>query len=290
MSPGHREKLPALQGAGLGLRRSMIEQLAAQPTPCVDFLELAPENWIRVGGRFGKQLRQLAERYPLVLHGLSLDIGGPRELDWELLGNIKQFMAEFSALHYSEHLSWCGDEGHLYDLMPIPFTGEAVTYVAERILRVQDFLGVRIAMENSSYYAAPAQQMSEIEFIHAVVEVADCDLLLDVNNIYVNSVNHGYDPADFLRSLPGDRARYIHIAGHYVEEEDLLVDTHGADVIDPVWALLIQAYQQYGPLPTLLERDFNIPPLGRLLEEVAVVSAYQQQHAGQAGHDRATEA
>jgi hypothetical protein len=160
--------------------------------------------------------------------------------------------------------------------MPLPFTEEAVVYVADRIRQVQDFLGVRIAMENASYYAAPAQEMREIDFINAVIAEADCDLLLDVNNIYVNSINHDYDPREFLLALPADRARYIHIAGHFVEAEDLRVDTHGDDVIDPVWDLLALAYELAGPLPTLLERDFNIPSLAHLLEEVAIIRDYQQ--------------
>jgi uncharacterized protein len=267
---------PALQGAGLGLRRNTLSSLLAAKPSSIDFVEIAPENWIGVGGRLGRQLREVAQRYPIVLHGLSLDIGGPRELDWGLLGNIRQLMGEFSCPLYSEHLSWCGDSGHLYDLLPLPFTEEAVHYVAARISQVQDFLGERIAMENASYYAAPSQQMSEVEFINAVVDEADCDLLLDVNNIYVNSINHSYDADAFLEALPTVRARYIHVAGHYVEAEDLRVDTHGADVIDPVWDLLQAAYQRCGALPTLLERDFNIPPLPRLLEELDVIRHHQQ--------------
>jgi uncharacterized protein (UPF0276 family) len=268
----------ALEGAGLGLRRSLLEPLlSARPTE-IGFLEIAPENWIGVGGRLGKQLRAVGEIYPLALHGLSLDIGGPRELDWDLVGNIRQLIREFSCPVYSEHLSWCGDSGHLYDLLPLPFTEEAVAYVAERVSRVQDFLGRRIALENASYYAAPVQDLGELEFINAVLDRSDCELLLDVNNIYVNSINHGYDAREFLEGLPVKRARYIHIAGHYVEARDLRVDTHGADVIDPVWELLSAAYQRFGPLPTLLERDFNIPPLSELLGEVHTIRHRQQLH------------
>lgn len=267
---------PALKGAGLGLRRSLLQPLLDAPPQEIDFLEMAPENWIGVGGRLGKQLRDIGQQYPIVLHGLSLDIGGPRELDWNLLGSIRDLMGEFSCPVYSEHLSWCGDSGHLYDLLPLPFTEEAVNYVAQRIRRVQDFLGQRIAMENASYYAAPAQAMSELDFINAVLEEADCDLLLDVNNIFVNSINHGYDPGAFLAGLPVERARYVHVAGHYVEAEDLRVDTHGADVINPVWELLGAAYRRFGALPTLLERDFNIPRLPELLGEVHTIRRLQQ--------------
>lgn len=282
--------VPALQGAGLGLRRNLLDPLLATKPSGVDFVEIAPENWIGVGGRLGRQLREAAQCYPLALHGLSLDIGGPRELDWDLLDNIRQLMREFSCPLYSEHLSWCGDSGHLYDLLPLPFTEEAVRYVAQRISQVQDFLGERIAIENASYYAVPLQQMSEIEFITAVLHEADCELLLDVNNIYVNSINHRYDADAFLNALPLDRARYIHIAGHYVEAEDLRIDTHGADVIDPVWNLLRAAYRRFGALPTLLERDFNIPPLARLLEEVDVIRHHQQRSVDKSGRSSAARA
>jgi uncharacterized protein (UPF0276 family) len=159
--------------------------------------------------------------------------------------------------------------------MPIPFTAEAVSYVSERIRRTQDILERRIGIENVSYYAAPGAEMTEIEFINAVVEEADCDLLLDVNNIYVNSINHAYDPVAFLEAMPGDRVVYGHIAGHYKEAEDLRVDTHGADVIDPVWDLLARAYTLFGVYPTLLERDFNFPAIPQLLAEVGEIRALQ---------------
>ena len=262
-------------GAGLGLRRSLLEALSSADD-AVDFMEVAPENWINVGGRFGRQLREYTERYPLLCHGLSLSIAGPAELDWELLKNIKQFMGDHQVRCYSEHLSYCSDDGHLYDLLPIPFTGDAVKFVANRIRQVQDFLEQPMAIENISYYAAPQQELSEIDFICAVLEEANCDLLLDVNNIYVNSINHGYDAEDYLAALPGDRIAYGHIAGHFVEAEDLLVDTHGADVIDPVWHLLDSAYKNFGVFPTLLERDFNLPPVNELLGEVNVIKTRQK--------------
>jgi uncharacterized protein (UPF0276 family) len=176
---------------------------------------------------------------------------------------------------YSEHLTYCAAEGHLYDLLPIPFTEEAVHYVAGRVREVQDIIGAPIALENASYYAQPHREMSEAEFINAVIGESGCDLLLDVNNIYVNSVNHRYDPIEFLESLPLARARYIHVAGHFDEADDLKVDTHGADVIDPVWVLLAEAYQRVGALPTLLERDFNLPPLADLLQEIEQVRTLQ---------------
>ncbi len=264
-----------VHGAGLGLRRSLLGPLADLPSLPMDFLEVAPENWIGVGGRLGKQLRAFTERYPFVTHGLSLSLGGPTPLDETFLHRLKRFLDTHGIATYTEHLSYCSDDGHLYDLMPIPFTGDAVHYVAARIRRVQEILERRIAVENVSYYAAPGQEMAEIDFLNAVLTEADCELLLDVNNIYVNSVNHGYDAHEFLARIPGERIAYLHIAGHYVEAEDLLVDTHGAAVIDPVWALLDATYARCGVIPTLLERDFNIPPLPELLGEVARIAAAQ---------------
>ena len=265
----------AVSGAGLGLRRSLLDDLDTVTTADVQFMEVAPENWIGVGGRFGAGFRRYTERFPFVCHGLSLSIGSTDPLDMDLLRNIRDFIRTHGIQLYSEHLSYCSDSGHLYDLLPIPFTGEAVRHVARRVAQVQDFLGQRIALENASYYCAPQQEMSEIDFINAVVAEADCDLLLDVNNIYVNSINHRYDPYDFLARLPLQRTAYVHVAGHFKEAEDLRVDTHGADVIDPVWDLLQAAYGLCGPLPTLLERDFNIPPVEQLLAEVATIRHLQ---------------
>jgi len=245
----------------------------------VSFYEVAPENWIGVGGRYGKQFRAFTERYPFVCHGLSLSIGSPGPLDETFLQRLKQFLDQHQIKGYSEHLSYCSDDGHLYDLMPIPFTEEAVHHVAARIRRTQDILERRIAMENVSYYAAPGKEMEEIDFINAVLTEADCDLLLDVNNIYVNSINHHYDAEAFLKALPADRVMYFHIAGHRNEAEDLIVDTHGADIVDPVWDLLDKAYAQCGVVPTLLERDFNIPPIPELLTEVDRIAALQAQWA-----------
>lgn len=282
--PKHDHSYP-VNGAGLGLRRAFIGPLTDQLPDTIDFMEVAPENWIDIGGRYGHLFRKITDQIPFVCHGLSLNIGGPAPLDEAFIKRVKQFIDDHSIRCYSEHLSYCGDDGHLYDLMPIPFTEEAVNYVSERILRVQDIIGRRIAMENVSYYAAPGQEMSEIDFINAVLEKADCDLLVDINNIHVNSINHRYDAVEFLRALPGKRIAYSHIAGHYVEAEDLRVDTHGADVIDPVWQLLHIAYEHFGVFPTLLERDFNIPPVPELLTEVEQIAMIQSQHQGRAKED-----
>lgn len=269
----------SIQGAGLGLRRELISALKLQVPAAIDFFEIAPENWIDLGGAFGRDLRYFTERFPMVCHGLSLSLGGPAPLDEIFLKRVKDFLDQHRIGLYTEHLSYCSDDGHLYDLLPIPFTQEAVHYVAERIRRTQDILQRQIAVENASYYvAAPISELSEIEFIKAVLEEAGCLLHLDVNNIYVNSVNHNYDPVEFLRALPGERIAYIHTAGHYVEAEDLIVDTHGADVIDPVWDLLEETYRTFGVFPTLLERDFNIPPLQNLMREVEHIGQLQQRY------------
>ncbi|HNP36148.1 MAG TPA: DUF692 domain-containing protein [Woeseiaceae bacterium] len=262
-------------GAGLGLRRAIAAELMRDPPVGVDFMEVAPENWINVGGKLGKRLRFFTERYPFLIHGLSLSIGSPAPLDESLVRNIKAFMAEHNIRLYSEHLSYTGDHGHLYDLMPIPFTEDAVSYVAERVRRVQDILEQRIALENVSYYAPLDTSMSEAEFTLAVLEQADCDLMLDINNIVVNSINHRYDASEFMRQMPADRIRYFHIAGHHVEAPDLRVDTHGTAVDRQSWQLLDEAYQHFGIVPTLLERDFNFPPMDELLAEVRQIKSLQ---------------
>jgi uncharacterized protein (UPF0276 family) len=273
---------PHVKGAGLGLRRALLGPLAdqyASPEQGIGFLEIAPENWMKLGGQYARQLRSFTERYPFVTHGLSLSIGSPAALDEAFVRDLKVFLDTHQIADYTEHLTFCSDDGHLYDLMPIPFTEEAVDYVAERVKRVQDILQRRIALENASYYTPLATDLSEAQFIRAVIEKADCDLLLDVNNIIVNSINHRYDPVAFLDSLPLERVRYLHLAGHYHEAEDLRVDTHGSDVDDPSWALLDAVYTRLGTVPTLLERDFNIPPLPELMVEIHRIHRAQQQAA-----------
>jgi uncharacterized protein (UPF0276 family) len=263
-------------GAGLGLRRAMLGDLLKMPPNAVDFLECAPDNWIGVGGVYAEQLDQLAAKHPITCHGLSLSLGGPQPLDLDLLRGTRRFLDRYAVAIYSEHLSYCSASGHLYDLLPIPFTEEAVHYVAARIRQTQDILGQRIAVENISYYAAPFQAMSEIDFITAVLEEADCDLLLDVNNVYVNSINFGYDARAFLARMPALRIASYHIAGHYDQAEDLKIDTHGTTVKDAVWSLLGDAYRLHGVRPTLLERDFHFPPFAELLAEVARIRELQQ--------------
>lgn len=269
---------------GLGLRRGLmraITQYLKDPIslghtdPVMDFFEVAPENWIQWGGRHSKAFDELTQKFPFVSHGLSLSLGGPDPLRTEFITQVKHFLDTKRMLIYSEHLSYCSDGGQLYDLMPIPFTFTMVDYVANRIQQVQDLLQRRIAVENVSFYAPQASEMSELDFFLAVVKKADCDILLDVNNVFVNSVNHSYNPSDFIQQLPGERMAYYHIAGHYQESDDLIIDTHGADVVEPVWQLLLEAYRVHGLRPTLLERDFHFPEFAKLTEELKLIERAQ---------------
>ena len=263
------------RGAGLGLRRALLDDLIEAPAGAFDFLECAPDNWVGVGGLLGEKLDTLSSRHPLNCHGLSLSLGGADPLDLDFLQRTRQFLERRHVTLYSEHLSYCSDGGHLYDLLPIPFTDEAVHHVASRIRVVQDVLGRRIAIENVSYYAAPYQQLGEADFINAVLREADCDLLLDVNNVHVNAINHGYEAAAFIDAMPAARVVSYHVAGHYDEAADLKIDTHGAAVSMDVWGLLAHAYRTHGVRPTLLERDFNFPPLAVLLQEVDAIRSMQ---------------
>ena len=266
--------------AGLGLRRGLLSALQDADADAFDFLECAPENWIRVGGKLGEAFERLADRHTITCHGLSLSLGSSAALDETFVARVGRFLDRFRVPLYSEHLSWCSDDGHLYDLLPLPFTEEAVEHVAARIRRVQDILGRRIAIENVSYYAslpAPGSDtMDEATFVGAVLERADCELLLDVNNIHVNAINHGYDASAFLRRMPSQRIACYHVAGHYDEADDLKIDTHGAAVKQTVWDLLAEAYDVHGVRPTLLERDFNFPPFAELLREVGEIRALQR--------------
>jgi uncharacterized protein (UPF0276 family) len=267
-----------VSGAGLGLRRALLGPLLSVTPEQINFMEVAPENWIGVGGRLGKEFRSYTERFDFMCHGLSLSIGSPDPLDIDFVKQVRDFMKEHGIKAYSEHLSYCSNKGHMYDLMPIPFTSEAVSYVAERIRTVQDIIEQPLIIENVSSYAEPGKEMKEIEFLNAVIDESDCRLLLDVNNVFVNSTNHNFDAKDYLRQIPKERISYLHIAGHYEEAEDLLVDTHGANVTKNVWDLLDFTYQQYGNIPTLLERDFNIPSVPELLTEIDQIKRMQAQY------------
>ena len=284
MNKGKLDNTSSLPGfAGLGFRREMLSDLRNTSSSLdVDFFEIAPENWLGIGGRFAKDLREFTERYPFTCHGLSLSVGGYTELDTVFLKNIKRFMQTHQISMYTEHLSWCADDGHLYDLLPIPCTEGAVKWVANRIKQAQDILGMQIGIENASYYVAPPNaEMTEAEFVSAIVEESGCYFHLDVNNVYVNSQNFNFDPIAYLKSLPLEQVAYLHVAGHYVEEDGLIIDTHGAKVIDPVWRLLKQTYamNRFDPVntPTCLERDFNIPPIAELLQEVSKIRTIQSE-------------
>ena len=277
--------LADITGVGLGLKRELIPQIQSlysnHPIANINFVEIAPENWIGAGGKAEADLAWFVERYPIACHGLCLSLGGPDPLNISFLKQVKQFLSANKIPLYTEHLSYCSDiqqgqAGYLYDLLPIPFTEEAVKYVAQRIRQTQDILGQRIAVENTSFYvAAPISTMDEITFLNAVLTEADCNLHLDINNIYVNSVNFGFDGHEFLRQIPRERLVYSHIAGHLQVDSDVLVDTHGEAIIEPVWALLDEAYKLFGTFPTLLERDTNIPPLAELMQEVNKIATYQ---------------
>lgn len=272
-----------LAGAGLGLRYELWDDLLVCPsdTP-IKFLELAPENWMEMGGRRAEILEHLAMRFPLVAHGLSLSLGGSAPLDTTLLRNIRSFLERYNIELYTEHLSYCADQsGHWYDLLPVPMTPNTAAYIADRIKCAQDILGRRIAIENASSYVVPElSSMHEWDFLMHVVELADCAIHLDINNIYVNSVNHGFNPVLFLSNITPSRVAYMHMAGH-LEDQDVnqarfLIDTHGDSICNDVWELFECAVQKIGVVPTLVERDFNIPPLSELEQEVRKVSDIQQ--------------
>ncbi|MDP1665275.1 MAG: DUF692 domain-containing protein [Methylobacter sp.] len=275
----------AVNGAGLGLRRELLPSLEPDNVPeVINFFEVSPENWIDIGGRLGKIFRAYTERHVFVAHGLSLSLGGPAPLDIAFLRRMKAFLDEHNFALYTEHLSFCSDDRHHYDLYPIPFTEEAVRHVAERIRIAQDILERPIALENASYYVKPPfAEMDELTFINAVLTEADCDFHLDVNNIYVNSFNHNYDAATFLHGLCGDRIVYGHVAGHDWDKSGMIIDTHGQAACDPVWLLLELAYQTFGVFPTLLERDSNIPPLADLLVEVGHIADLQRRFGNRSG-------
>ncbi|RUO55980.1 DUF692 domain-containing protein [Pseudidiomarina homiensis] len=268
-----------LKTVGLGLRREFLDDVLTQ-APNVGFWELAPENWFPRGNQAYRTLDRIREQAPLTSHGLSLSIGSPDPLDVDFIKQVKTFLDRFDIRIYSEHLSYCSAAGQLYDLLPIPFTQDAVNHVVQRVKQVQDIIERPLVLENVSYYASFGNELTELEFINAVLAQADCKLLLDVNNVFVNSVNHRYDPYDFIAGLPSERIVYGHIAGHTEEYDDLFVDTHGADVKQEVWDLLDFAYAKHGIFPTVLERDFNIPPLSQLLTEMNKITTHQQQTVG----------
>ncbi|MBN4067507.1 DUF692 domain-containing protein [Simkania negevensis] len=267
-----------IHGVGLGFRKEIADDLLKAEIHRPSFVELAPENWIGLGGRRGRMLREIIEQYPILCHGLSLSLGSEEPFDKEFLRAIKRFLDLVNAEVYSEHLSFSKcNNAHLYDLLPLPFREDAIKHVIARIKEVQNFLERPIAIENVSYYSPIAPEMTEAEFICAIVEESGCNILLDVNNVYVNAFNHKYDAHTFISSLPLDKVVYIHMAGHDQESEDLLIDTHGEAIIDPVYDLFQWTIERLHPVPVLLERDHNLPKYSELYQEVTQLQTLVQQ-------------
>ncbi|MCK5067018.1 MAG: DUF692 domain-containing protein [Bacteroidales bacterium] len=264
---------------GLGLRRDIAEEILESRTLTPDFLEFAPENWMGMGGAWKRVMEQAVEKYPITCHGLSLSLGSPEELDWEFIRELKDFLDENQVKIFSEHLSYTKSRNaHLYDLLPIPFRSDAADHVVERIRKVQDYLERPLAIENVSYYTPVAAEMSEIEFVNQIVERADCRMLLDVNNVYVNAFNHQYDAKEFISQLPLHRVEYIHMAGHEQVEPDLIIDTHGQPIIDPVYELFDWTIGQMDPVPVLLERDYNFEDTDQIQSELVQIKGIMKKH------------
>jgi uncharacterized protein (UPF0276 family) len=257
-------------GFGLGLRTDHYEQVL-NDRPDIDWLEVISENYMVAGGKPLHYLDRIREHYPMVMHGVSMSIGSTEPLNVDYLTDLKKLIARVEPEWVSDHLCWTGIGGrNLHDLMPLPYTEEAMSHVVDRVSQVQDTLGRQILLENvSSYVTYNASEISEWEFLSAIAERADCLILLDVNNIYVSSQNHGFEPSDYLDGVSAARIQQIHLAGHSYQNQ-LIIDTHDHPVCDPVWSLYQQAVQRFGPVATMIERDDNIPPLEDLLAELDV--------------------
>jgi uncharacterized protein len=255
---------------GIGYRKDFGSAFLESDVLDPAFVEVAPENWIDIGGYWKKEFSKVADKYPIYTHGLSLSIGSPDPIDWDFLKKIKSFMQEWDVKVYSEHLSYSKcDNAHIYDLLPIPFREDAVKHISKRIKEVQDFLGRKLVIEIVSYYTPVAAEMSEVEFINSILKESDCELLFDINNVYVNAFNHNYDPKQFIEQLDLSSVKYIHMAGHEKVSDDLIIDTHGQAIIDPVYDLFEFAISKLDqPVPVLLERDFNIPEMEELAAEM----------------------
>jgi len=271
-----------LTGFGLGLRTPHYEAVLNEPH-AIDWLEVITENYLVPGGKPLDYLERIRRRFPLVMHGVSLSIGSTDPVDFEYLAQVRALAARIEPHWISDHLCWTGIEGrNLHDLLPLPYTEEALTSVVERVGQVQDALGRQILLENvSSYLTYRASDMSEWEFLREVAQRADCAILLDINNIYVSSVNHGFDPLTYLQSMPKDRVRQFHLAGHS-DLEGHLIDTHDHPIVEPVWDLYCAAVAQFGAVPTMIERDDNIPPLGELVAELQIARELGRRHTRQA--------
>lgn len=260
-------------GFGLGLRpqhyAEILDRPEGDPSPRVDWFEIISENYMAAGGRPLANLKRVAERYPIVMHGVSLSIGSVDPLDAEYLDRLAELADLVEPEWISDHLCWTGVDGvNFHDLLPLPYTEEALAHVADRVRRVQDRLGRRFALENASTYVEFASsEMTEWDFLAELSRRTGCDLVLDVNNIYVSGFNHGFDPMTFLRGLPAERVIQIHLAGHE-HNETHIIDTHDAPVIDAVWDLYGKTIQSLGPVSTMIERDAAIPPFAELETEL----------------------
>jgi uncharacterized protein (UPF0276 family) len=271
-----------LAGFGLGLRTPHYEAVLNEPH-AIDWLEVITENYLVPGGKPLDYLERIRRRFPLVMHGVSLSIGSTDPVDFEYLAQVRALAARIEPHWISDHLCWTGIEGrNLHDLLPLPYTEEALVSVVERVGQVQDALGRQILLENvSSYLTYHASDMSEWEFLREVAQRADCAILLDINNIYVSSVNHGFDPLTYLQSMPKDRVRQFHLAGHS-DLQGHLIDTHDHPIVEPVWDLYCAAVAQFGAVPTMIERDDNIPALGELVAELQIARELGRRHTRQA--------
>ncbi len=282
MTTASSVRLPYL-GFGLGLRPVHYEDILATVPAGVDWFEIISENYMVPGGKPLHYLERIRSHYPLVMHGVSLSIGSTDPLNVDYLRRLKALAQRVEPAWISDHLCWTGVRGrNLHDLLPLPYTQAAVRHVVARVGRVQDYLGRRILLENvSSYVTFRQSEMSEWEFLREVSERADCLILLDINNIYVNSFNHGYDPLDYLAGVPVARVQQFHLAGHR-HLGTHLIDTHDEPVSDPVWTLYAHAVSRFGRISTMIERDDNFPPLAELLAELdaaraAVAEAVQRE-------------
>lgn len=267
-----------IEGIGLGLRRQFARELLASPFSAVDWLEVTPENWMYFGGERKWLLDASAERWPLLSHSVSLSIGGPDPLDAGLLDGIRKLQRVTGAPFWTDHICYSSLQGtQLHDLLPLPFSEEAVTHTARRVREAQERVESPLVLENATFYAhMPGCTMDEADFLNAVVAASGCDLLLDVNNVYVNSINHRFDARSFIDRMPLDRVREIHLAGHTLIR-DVIIDTHIGPIIDPVWDLYRYTLRRAGRLiPTLIEWDQDIPPLDDVLDEVDRARAHAQ--------------
>jgi uncharacterized protein (UPF0276 family) len=266
-------------GIGLGLRAAFIERVErGDADGKVAFLEISPENYMHRGGKAPRRLGAIAERFQVITHGLMMSLGGTDPFDDEYFAQLRGFLDRHDAPWHSDHLCWSGLDGALlHDLLPVPFTSSTAKRVAQRVVEARDRLGRPMAVENISWYLhAGAPQQDEPDFVTEVIERADCGLMLDVNNVFVNASNHGFDPFEWLKKIPLERVIQLHIAGHELWDESLIVDTHGAEARSEVQDMLAWVIERVGPKPVVLERDSNIPPLPELLDEVAAIDRVYQ--------------